>query len=113
MVKQPAAYLGEFEYLVLLAAVRLAPEAYAPVMLRELEAQAGRSVTRSALYSTLDRLEDKGLVRWRVATGGANRSLLPRRAYTVTAHGLASIRASHAAMTRMARGLGHLLEDPS
>jgi DNA-binding PadR family transcriptional regulator len=113
MARQPAAYLGEFEYLVLLAAVRLAPEAYALAILRELEAQTGRSVTRSALYSTLDRLEDKGLVRWRVALGGATRSHLPRRAYTVTAVGLASIRASHAALTRMTRGLGHLLKDPA
>ena len=113
MARQPAAYLGEFEYLVLLATVRLAAEAFAPAILRELEAQTGRSVTRSALYSTLDRLEDKGLVRWRVATGGAARSNLPRRAYTVTAVGLTSVRASHAAMTRMARGLTHLLKDPA
>jgi DNA-binding PadR family transcriptional regulator len=113
VARQPVAYLGEFEYLVLLAAIRLAPEAYALSILRELETQASRSVTRGALYSTLDRLEDKGLIHWSVATGGADRSNLPRRAYTVTAIGLASVRASHAAMTRMARGLGDLLKDPA
>ena len=102
-------YLGEFEYLVLLAIMRLGPEAYAPSILRELETHAGRSVTRGALYRTLDRLDHKELLRWKVNVGTAARSGLPRRAYTVTPTGLASIRASHRAMSRMARGLEDLL----
>ena len=106
-------YLGEFEYLVLLAIVRLGPGASALSILGEIEAHAGRSVTRGALYTTLDRLEDKALVKWRVAVGGARRGNLPRRIYARTASGLASIRASHRAMRRMANGLEGLLGDPT
>ena len=106
-------YLGEFEYLVLLAIVRLGAEAYAPSILRELEERADRSVTRGALYRTLDRLDHKELLRWRVNVGNPARNDLPRRAYTVTAAGLASIRASHRAMSRMARGLEDLLGSSS
>jgi DNA-binding PadR family transcriptional regulator len=102
-------YLGEFEYLVLLAIVRLGAEAYAPSILRELEERADRSVSRGALYRTLDRLDHKELLRWRVSVGNPARNDLPRRVYVVTAAGLASIRASHRAMSRMARGLESVL----
>ena len=63
------AYLGEFEQLLLLAVLRLGVEAYGGDIARELEARAGRTVSRGALYTSLDRLEDKGLVRWKVADG--------------------------------------------
>ena len=78
------AYLGEFEHLLLLAVLRLGSDAYGVDIARELEARAGRSVSRGALYTSLDRLEDKGLVRWRVAPGTPARNGLPRRVYLVT-----------------------------
>jgi len=106
-------YLGEFEYLVLLAVMRLGPNAYGLSVLRTLEEHAGRSVTRGALYTTLDRLEHKELLRSKVDVGGAERSHLPRRVYALTPTGLASIRASHGAMSRMAAGLEDLLEPSS
>jgi PadR family transcriptional regulator, regulatory protein PadR len=112
MAKLQPAYLGEFEYLVLLGVLRVGADAYALAIIRALEEDAGRPTRRSALYTTLDRLEAKGLVRWKVATGSAARDHLPRRVYTVTAAGLASLRASHQAMSRMARGLEPLLRDP-
>jgi len=59
------AYLGEFEHLLLLAVLRLGSDAYGVDIARELEARAGRSVSRGALYTSLDRLEDKGLVAFR------------------------------------------------
>src|SRR5215472_3073563 len=57
-----AAYLGEFEQIVLLAVVRLGDEAYGVPIRREIAERAGRQVTVGALYATLDRLEAKGLV---------------------------------------------------
>ena len=59
---------------------------------RELEQQAGRRVSRGALYTTLDRLEGKGLLRWKIAIGGPERGALPRRAYAVTARGMEAVR---------------------
>ena len=104
--------LGEFEQLLLLAILRLGDEAFALAIARELDARAQRTVTRGALYTSLDRLESKGCVRWRVAAGGEGRGQLPRRLYVVTPKGLAALRTSHNALARMSRGLETLLREP-
>ncbi|HKB14219.1 MAG TPA: helix-turn-helix transcriptional regulator [Vicinamibacterales bacterium] len=109
----PPAYLGEFEQLLLLAVLRLGAEAYALDVARELDVRAGRSVSRGALYTSLDRLEDKGLLRWKAEAGSAARSGLPRRLYTVTPAGLTALRASRDVLRRMWRGVEHLLKEPT
>ena len=109
----PPVPLGEFEQLVLLAILQLGPEAYGVGIGRKLEEETGRAASRGALYTTLDRLEDKGMVRWKLAIGSADRGRLPRRIYTVSARGLASVRAAQHAFRRLARGLDHILKDPS
>ena len=63
------AYLGEFELQVLLVVIRLRDNAFGPDVARELETRAGRRVSRGALYTTFDRLDDKGLLRWRTVPG--------------------------------------------
>ena len=100
---QPAIYLGEFEKLVLLAILRLGADASGVGIGREI-------VARGALYTTLDRLEDKGLLRWKVAPGGDDRARLPRRLYAVTPKGLAAVRAAHGVLRRMSHGLEDVLE---
>ena len=107
------AYLGEFEQLLLLAVLRLDADAYGLDIARELEARAGRSVSRSALYTSLDRLEDKGLLRWKVAAGTSARNGLPRRLYSVTPAGVTALRASRDTLRRMWQGLDHLLKEPA
>ena len=107
---QPA-YLGEFEQLLLLAILRLGSEAFAPDVSRELESKADRGVSRGHLYTSLDRLEEKGLLRWKVAAGTAVRDGLPRRAYTVTPAGMAALRASRDVLQRMWRGLEGVLNE--
>jgi PadR family transcriptional regulator, regulatory protein PadR len=54
-------YIGEFEELVLLAILHLSPNAYGASIQEALE-DAGRKVAIGALYTTLSRLEDKGLL---------------------------------------------------
>ena len=88
-------------------------DAYALAIARELEAQAGRETKRSALYTTLDRLEHKGLIRWEIATGSAARDRLPRRIYSLTPKGKASVRAAYQAMSQMELGLDDLLRGES
>jgi DNA-binding PadR family transcriptional regulator len=107
------ASLGEFEHLLLLAVLRLGADAYGVDITRELEARAGRSVSRGALYTSLDRLEDKGLLRWKVVVGTPERSGLPRRLYTVTPAGLAALRASRDTLRRMWRGVEPFLKEPT
>ncbi len=55
-------FLAEFELYVMLAVARLGDEAYGAAMLREITDRTGRPVSIGALYATLGRLEDKGLV---------------------------------------------------
>jgi PadR family transcriptional regulator len=111
------AYLGEFEQLVLLSVLRLGQAdggvASGAAIARELEEQAGRRVSRGALYTTLDRLEGKGLLRWKIATGGPERGALPRRAYTVTPRGMQAVRGAQKTLQRMWRGLEQVLRQKS
>jgi DNA-binding PadR family transcriptional regulator len=106
----PKSYLGEFEQMVLLAILQRGETANALEIRRELEASAGRSVTKGAFYTTLDRLEKKGYLSWtsRVAEGG--RGGLPQRHFKVTPEGIAELRKSKNALTRLWRGLDQVLE---
>jgi PadR family transcriptional regulator PadR len=113
MVKRQSSVVGELEQLILLAILRLGSEAYGMTVARELEQQAGRRLSRGALYTTLDRLETKGLVRWKVEPGGTERRGLPRRMYSVTSRGVTTLRTSQRVLHRMWHGLEHLLNDPS
>ena len=52
--------LGEFEQLVILAILRLGEEAYAVTITQEIEDRTGQAVSSGAVYTTLNRLEEKG-----------------------------------------------------
>lgn len=102
--------LGEFERLVLLAVLRSGERAYAIVLRRALEEVTERSVSRGALYRTLDRLEGKGLVSWELEDDVAHRGGNPRKRFRVSPEGLAALRRSHAVVSRLSEGLEDLLE---
>ena len=54
--------LGDFEQLVLLGVLRLDRDAaYGAAIGQEIHARSGRDVSINAVYTTLDRLESKGL----------------------------------------------------
>ena len=65
---QQDAPLGAFEEQVLLAVLRTGAASYGMRVRQEIESVTGRDVAIGAVYSTLDRLEDKGLVRSRRRT---------------------------------------------
>ena len=79
----PNSYLGEFEQMVLLAILQQGERAFALEVRREIERSADRTVSRGAFYTTLERMEKKGLVSSEVtepSTGGRatrNYRLLP------------------------------------
>jgi DNA-binding PadR family transcriptional regulator len=101
--------LGELEQLILLAILRLGPAAYGLAIARELQRQAGRRLSRGALYTSLDRLETKGLIRWKLDAGGPERAGLPKRVYVVSARGVAALRAAQQVLRRMWQGLDDVL----
>jgi len=92
--------------------LRLKEDAFGPEISRELEERAGRRVSRGALYTTFDRLEDKGLIRWRTVPGTEARDGLPRRVYSVTAAGVAALRAARDVVRKLWDGMDARLKDP-
>lgn len=109
----PPPYLGEFEYSVLLAVLHLDggdDDAYAVPIRTVLEVRAGRPVTRGALYTALERLEAKGCLRSRMGDPTAERGGKARRYFTVTALGVKSLKAMHASLANLSRGLEAILE---
>lgn len=103
-------FLGEFEQLVLLSLMQeeRGRDGGAPVrdLLRRIEQLAGRSISRGALYRTLDRLEEKGWVRWRLDEQDvAHRGGHPRRRFLVTNEGVEVLRASRATLLDLWSGL--------
>jgi PadR family transcriptional regulator PadR len=103
-------YLGEFEHMVLLAILRLGDEAYAPAILEEIEQRTGRPASPGSMYVTLDRLEEKGLLRSRLADANDERGGRQRRYVTVTAFGMRQLRASRTALLELWQGLEGVLE---
>jgi PadR family transcriptional regulator PadR len=76
--------LGAFEELVMLAVAQEGDEAYGMRVRREIERRSGREVAIGAVYATLDRLEDKGLVASVRADDVSSRA---RRFFRVTGDG--------------------------
>ena len=98
--------VGEFELLVILAILRQAEEPYANRVREDLEANAGRRVTRGALYRTLDRLETKGLVEWEVEPSQTpERGGHPMRKLLVTKEGREAARESRDILMTFFEGL--------
>jgi DNA-binding PadR family transcriptional regulator len=106
-----AAFLGEWEQLVLLTLLRLGDDAYVLPLRAQLNRRIGRTVSRGALYRTLDRLEHKSFVTWTLDHAGtAERGGHARRRFRVTPKGLNALRASRRALTDLWAGLEEVLE---
>ncbi len=97
--------LGEFEYLLLTAAARLAEDAYGAAMRQEIEEATGRSCSIGALYTTLDRLEAKGFIKTWMGDPTPQRGGRPKRMVRVTAKGTQAATEFYAAVTRVSRGV--------
>ena len=104
-------FLGEFEQMVLLAILRMGEQAYGLEVRRELEAATGRTVSRGGFYTTLDRLERKGYLKWvSEVPENARRKALQRR-FTVTPEGTDALKTSRRALMTLWTGLEPVLED--
>jgi PadR family transcriptional regulator len=97
--------LGEFEQVVLLAILRLGDEAYGVSIRSEIAACTGRDPSPGALYTTLDRLETKGLVTSRTGDPTPQRGGRAKRYYTVTKAGLAAVARAQRSYQRLLMGL--------
>ena len=93
--------LGEFEYLLITAAASLGENAYGAAMREAIMQATGRGCSIGALYTTLDRLEAKGLVRTWMAEGTPQRGGRSRRMVRVTSAGKAAARSFYDAIIRI------------
>ena len=98
--------LGSFEELILLALLRLGPDAYGLAVRREVEERTGRDVSTGALYTALKRLEQRGLVSSQVGEPTAERGGRRKKHYDLEAPGILALRNSYVDYTKMAEGLG-------
>jgi DNA-binding PadR family transcriptional regulator len=106
----PPLYLGEFELLVLLAALRLDGEAYGVTIKDALDADTSREVTLGAIYKTLGRLEDKGYISAHLGDPTPQRGGRRKKLYRLESLGHRALRQSIADLRRLTRGLGRALE---
>ena len=96
---------GEFEQVVLLAILRLGPGAYGVAIRAEIAKCTGRNVAPGALYTTLDRLEDKGCLASRMGDPTPERGGRSKRYYRVTASGVKAVTEAQQAFRNLLEGL--------
>lgn len=97
------ATLGEFEQLVLFAILRL-EEASGIAIHDEIEARTGRDVSPGAIYTTLGRLEGRGLVLPTPSATTEGQVGRPRKNYVLTPTGAKALRAAYEGLHAMAGG---------
>lgn len=109
----PKTTLGDLEFLVLLAILRLGDGAYGVPIARELDRRAEREPSRATVHVTLQRMEEHGLVSSELSPPRDDRGGRPRRYYRVLPQGLELARRSKAAYSTMWEGLSVLEEQAS
>jgi PadR family transcriptional regulator PadR len=97
--------LGEFEHIIILALLRLGDEAYGMRVRQEIEQRAGRETSIGAVYSTLDRLETKGLVESSTGDPTPERGGRAKRVFRATPKGIQALERSQQALMNMMEGL--------
>jgi PadR family transcriptional regulator PadR len=97
--------LGDFEQQVLLTILRLGGETYSVPMVMEMEERAGHEVSQAAIYITLRRLEEKGLLSSRMESGDVTETGRERRWFRLEAAGLELVRETRRTMNRFWEGL--------
>ena len=106
----PRQSLGELELLVLLALMQLGAGAYGAAIREEIRARVGRDVTPGAIYPTLARLEERGLVKSAATDPRPERGGRSRRVFELRPQGLKELRRTWRQYAVLARGLEHALD---
>jgi len=106
----PRQSLGELELVVLLALMRAGEDAYGAIIRAEIAATTGRDVTPGAIYPTLDRLEQRGLVRSHIGDPTGERGGRARRHFVLLEPGLQEVRRAWRQYATLAKGLESALD---
>jgi len=106
LVVMATATLGALELTTLLAVARLTDKAYGLAIRRDLAARTGRDYSVGALYTTLQRLEDKGLLTSRHSYPLPVRGGRSRRHFTLTGAGVRALREAERHAASIWAGVG-------
>src|ERR1700691_2689923 len=96
--------LGEFEYLMITAAAGLGDKAYGAAIREEIEQTTGRKCSIGALYTTIERLETKGLLKTWMGEATPERGGRAKRMVQVTPEGVRAARDFYEIVARASRG---------
>jgi PadR family transcriptional regulator, regulatory protein PadR len=105
MATRNADALGALEHLVLLALARLRDDAYGVTIRREIESRTGRTLSLGAIYPTLDRLEQKGLVSSHMSEPTGLRGGRSRRHYELEPRGADALLSAREQLSSLWAGL--------
>src|SRR5687767_1556394 len=101
--------LGDFEQHILFALIRLGDDAYGVTIRESIEARTGRAISPGALYTALDRLEQRGLVASRLGEPTPQRGGKRKRLYTLQPAGERALARVYESMRLMANGVASRL----
>ena len=102
-------FLGGFELLVLLALAHVdQDEAYGVPIANAIEKSSGRTVAIGSVYTTLERLEQKRLVRSELGEATAVRGGRAKTYFRITAKGLSEARHAQRTLTKLWQGVPRL-----
>lgn len=104
--------LGELEQLVLLAIARLGDDAYGVTVRREITTRTKRDLAFGSVYTTLARLEEKGLVASHLGDATPERGGRAKKHFVISAAGRRALQRSLHAIRTMARGIDASWETP-
>ena len=105
--------LGALELTILLAVARLGDDAYGLAIRRDISTRTGRDYSVGAVYTTLERLEAKGLVTSRTTSPTPVRGGRSRRHFKTTAAGNRAIRQAERVAKSVWAGIGSTLNPES
>lgn len=95
--------LGEFEYLLITVAAGLGDNAYGASIREELAVATGRRCSLGALYTTIDRLEIKGLLETWMGDATPQRGGRAKRMVRVTPKGVRAAKDFYDTVCRVSR----------
>jgi PadR family transcriptional regulator, regulatory protein PadR len=96
--------IGEFEYLLISAAANLGEDAYGAAIREQIETTTDRRCSMGALYTTIDRLEKKGLLKTWMGAATSERGGRAKRMVRVTAKGVQAAKEFYDTVVRVSRG---------
>ena len=96
--------LGEFEYLILTVAATLDEDAYGAAIRVQIEQKTGRRCSIGALYTTIERLEAKGLLKTWMSDATPQRGGRAKRMVRVTPKGTHAAKEFYEAITKISVG---------